>query len=79
MLPSIRAKIRCLFYNAKVTKKRKRRECSADGCTNNAQSGGVCSRHGAKVKRCCSEGCIKPARRAGGMGRRTNYAAVKDV
>jgi hypothetical protein len=31
--------------------------CSASGCTNVAVQGGVCSRHGAKVKRCSREGC----------------------
>ena len=32
-------------------------ECSADGCTNLARKGGVCKKHGAKVKLCSSEGC----------------------
>eukprot|EP00986_Skeletonema_menzelii_P004450 scaffold1518_cov113-Skeletonema_menzelii.AAC.2 len=42
-------------------KKKHRYECSADGCTNRAINGkgGVCMRHGAKVKRCSSEGCTK--------------------
>ena len=40
-------------------KKKYRYECSADGCTNKAQKGGVCVKHGAKVeyKRCSVEGC----------------------
>eukprot|EP00985_Skeletonema_marinoi_P020578 scaffold12291_cov133-Skeletonema_marinoi.AAC.3 len=36
-----------------------KRICSSEGCTNNAQTGGVCKRHGAKVSRknCSAEGC----------------------
>jgi len=43
----------------KVARKRRRYECSADGCTNHSVKGGVCIRHGAKVnpKKCSSEGC----------------------
>eukprot|EP00985_Skeletonema_marinoi_P003190 scaffold1323_cov106-Skeletonema_marinoi.AAC.9 len=44
----------------KVAKKR-RYECSADGCMNQAKNRGVCRRHGArapiKQKLCSSEGC----------------------
>jgi hypothetical protein len=42
-----------------VARKKYRYECSADGCTNQSQKGGVCMRHGAKVKvkLCSSEGC----------------------
>jgi hypothetical protein len=42
-----------------VTKKKRRRyECSADGCTHRAVKGGVCIRHGAKVKiYLCSSEC----------------------
>ena len=40
-----------------VKQKRKKYYCSADGCTNQAQEGGVCTRHGAKKKRCSIEGC----------------------
>ncbi len=29
------------------------------GCTNHAKNGGVCIRHGAKVKLCSKEGCAK--------------------
>jgi hypothetical protein len=50
----------------KVTKKKYvRYECSADGCTNQVRSGGVCVRHGAKVKLCSSEGCPNRARKGG--------------
>ena len=40
-------------------KVRNRKQCSADGCTNHAQNGGVCIRHGATRKRkiCITEGC----------------------
>jgi len=40
-----------------VPSKRARKKCSVDECTKNAQSGGVCMRHGAKVKPCSHEGC----------------------
>eukprot|EP00984_Skeletonema_dohrnii_P016396 scaffold7272_cov124-Skeletonema_dohrnii-CCMP3373.AAC.10 len=45
----------------------KHKKCSSDseGCTNLAQNGGVCMRHGAKVKLCISEGCTKLARARG--------------
>ena len=39
--------------------------CSADGCTNRVINGGVCLRHGAKLKLCSSEGCTKLAQRGG--------------
>eukprot|EP00985_Skeletonema_marinoi_P001399 scaffold564_cov97-Skeletonema_marinoi.AAC.1 len=42
-------------------KKHHRKICSADGCTKFVQSGGVCVRHGAKVKRCSHEGCANQA------------------
>jgi len=38
-------------------KKRLRKLCSSEGCAKYAQKGGVCIRHGAKVKRCNVEGC----------------------
>jgi hypothetical protein len=43
----------------KVDWKKYKKTCSADGCTNNAQKGGVCTRHGAKRehKRCSVENC----------------------
>eukprot|EP00984_Skeletonema_dohrnii_P039096 scaffold43085_cov216-Skeletonema_dohrnii-CCMP3373.AAC.1 len=56
----------------KVTRKKYRYECYADGCTNNVVKGGVCWRHGAKDtakvkhrKRCSSEGCTNQVRKGG--------------
>eukprot|EP00984_Skeletonema_dohrnii_P021026 scaffold10402_cov64-Skeletonema_dohrnii-CCMP3373.AAC.2 len=49
----------------KVAKKRRKNECSANGCTNLSQIGGVCRRHGAKVKLCSSEGCTNKAHKGG--------------
>eukprot|EP00577_Skeletonema_sp_RCC1716_P000343 CAMPEP_0113432174 /NCGR_PEP_ID=MMETSP0013_2-20120614/34015_1 /TAXON_ID=2843 ORGANISM="Skeletonema costatum, Strain 1716" /NCGR_SAMPLE_ID=MMETSP0013_2 /ASSEMBLY_ACC=CAM_ASM_000158 /LENGTH=94 /DNA_ID=CAMNT_0000321291 /DNA_START=32 /DNA_END=313 /DNA_ORIENTATION=+ /assembly_acc=CAM_ASM_000158 len=48
-------------------KKRYRYECSAEGCTNHAKKGGVCSRHGAKVeaKLCSVDDCTNYAKRGG--------------
>ena len=46
-------------------KKMHRYECSADGCTNQAKKGGVCVRHGAKLKRCSYEGCTNIAVQGG--------------
>eukprot|EP00984_Skeletonema_dohrnii_P036290 scaffold37098_cov139-Skeletonema_dohrnii-CCMP3373.AAC.1 len=48
-----------------------KKKCSADGCTNHVQKGGVCIRHGAKVTRklCSKEGC-KNIAVAGGVCRR---------
>ena len=41
-----------------VVKKKYMYECSAAGCTTKARrKGGVCVRHGAKLKRCSHEGC----------------------
>jgi len=51
---------------------RKRRYCSQDGCGNQAQQGGVCQKHGARVKRCSQEECSNQAVRGGvcqSMGR----------
>jgi hypothetical protein len=43
----------------------------------------VCIRHGAKVKRCSSEGCTNKAQQGGvcmkHVGQRSNYAAVTDA
>jgi hypothetical protein len=43
------------------------KQCSREGCTNNAVKGGVCITHGAKVTRkCCShEGCTNYAQKGG--------------
>ena len=38
-------------------KRRKIYSCNNKGCTNIVQNGGVCIRHGAKVKTCSIEGC----------------------
>eukprot|EP00985_Skeletonema_marinoi_P001037 scaffold430_cov73-Skeletonema_marinoi.AAC.1 len=49
-------------------KKRYRYECSAEGCTNHAKKGGVCSRHGAKVEaKLCSVDDCNNISRAGGV------------
>jgi len=45
--------------------KKYQNKCSSDGCTNQVQNGGVCRRHGAKVKRCSSVGCTKQAQKGG--------------
>ena len=34
-----------------------KKQCSYEGCTNQVVNGGVCKRHGAKVKTCSHEGC----------------------
>ena len=54
------------------TKKKKRgdwrkyaKTCTAVGCTNQAQNGGVCIKHGAKVKVCSVEGCKNIAKKGG--------------
>ncbi len=39
------------------TEGRRRKICTTEGCTSRAERGGVCIRHGAKVKRCNREGC----------------------
>ena len=41
----------------KTARKLYRCQCSTDGCTSTAYQGGVCKRHGAKIKRCNSKGC----------------------
>ena len=43
----------------------KLKQCSSDGCANQARKGGVCVRHGAKVKRCSREGCTNQAQKGG--------------
>ncbi|KAK1748109.1 hypothetical protein QTG54_000048 [Skeletonema marinoi] len=50
----------------KDARKRRRYECSADGCTkNNVINRGVCVKHGAKIKRCISDGCTNNAQKGG--------------
>ena len=49
----------------KVVQKKYSYKCSADGCTNQSRKGGVCVRHGAKLKLCSSEACTYLAREGG--------------
>ena len=42
-----------------------RKICSANGCTNVVVQGGVCGRHGARVKLCSREGCTNYAHKGG--------------
>jgi hypothetical protein len=44
---------------------RKNKRCSSMGCANQAQKGGVCITHGAKMNRCSFEGCTKQAQKGG--------------
>lgn len=46
-------------------KKRTRRACNIDGCTNRVVQGGLCIRHGAKRKKCTFPGCTKNVKKAG--------------
>lgn len=45
----------------------KRKTCNIEGCTNNAQKGGVCIKHGAVQKRktCSHEGCTNKVQKGG--------------
>ena len=45
--------------------KRKMKQCSYEGCTNNAKELGVCNSHGAKRKTCSHEGCTSFAKNRG--------------
>ena len=40
-------------------RKRKRRYCNQEGCSKQVVQGGVCKKHGARVKPCSREGCGK--------------------
>jgi hypothetical protein len=51
----------CIKHGATWTKKR----CCSDGCTNQAQKGGVCIKHGSKVERCSSDGCTNKVIKGG--------------
>ena len=51
--------------------------CSAAGCTNQAQTGGLCSRHGAKRTRCSIDGCTKYAQKGGVCKRHGAKVKVK--
>ena len=44
---------------------KRRKRCSCEGCSNYAQRGGVCTRHGAKKKQCSKEGCTNNAQNGG--------------
>jgi len=46
-------------------KKRTRKRCTSEGCTNFALKEGVCARHGAVLKRCSHEGCTNRAQKGG--------------
>ena len=46
-------------------KKKGRRQCSVEGCTNNAVRGGICIRHGERPPTCSHEGCTNLAQRRG--------------
>lgn len=56
-------------HGAKVEYKR----CSVEGCTNVARKGGVCRRHGAKIKLCSAEGCTNHSKRGGVCWRHDAY------
>lgn len=51
--PGAKSKTKYRYYRHRV------KLCSHEGCTNNAQTGGVCIKHGAKKKRyeCSYDGC----------------------
>jgi hypothetical protein len=51
----------CKRHGAKV------KQCSSEGCVQIAQKGGLCRRHGAKikVKKCIREGCTNNAQKGG--------------
>ena len=46
-------------------KKQARRLCSVEGCTKQAKKGGICIKHGAKVRKCSHEGCTNNALKSG--------------
>jgi len=46
-------------------KKQTRRLCSVEGCTKQAKKGGICIKHGAKVRKCSHEGCTNNALKSG--------------
>ena len=48
-----------------VKRKRIRIKCNFNGCTNQAQKGGVCITHGAKKPRCSHAGCTNQAVKGG--------------
>ena len=40
-------------------------KCSVDGCENYSLKGGICVKHGAKIKRCSADGCEKHVQKGG--------------
>ena len=62
------------IHAAKVGYKR----CSSDGCTNLAQKGGVCIKHGAMKKRCSSAGCTNRAQGGGVYKKHGAYRNEQD-
>ena len=48
-----------------ISREKKIYYCSSEGCTNQVVNGGVCKRHGAKVKRCSKEACTNQAVKGG--------------
>eukprot|EP00985_Skeletonema_marinoi_P022485 scaffold14389_cov151-Skeletonema_marinoi.AAC.2 len=53
------------YAAAKDAQTKPRDKCMHEECTNLAKKGGVCIRHGAKVKLCSSDGCTGPAKKRG--------------
>ena len=67
-LPAPQNSTRKADVKAKTTlpiKKQVRRLCSVEGCTKQAKKGGICIRHGAKVRKCSHEGCTNNALKSG--------------
>ena len=66
----------------KTTAGRVRKICRCEECTNQVYTGGVCKRHGVKVKFCSKEGCTKRTKNGKvckGTGQRLNDVASKDA
>ena len=59
------AKVKRSDTAGQVIKKRKHADCSVQGCTSQAKLGGVCVKHGARVKRCTHPGCRNQAVKGG--------------
>ena len=59
-----------------------RKKCSHEGCTKLARAGGVCVRHGSKLKQCSSEGCTNIVVKGGVCirhGAKVKYSRCKSV
>ena len=61
----------CIKHNKA---QKKRTTCIHEGCTNRAVNGGVCIRHGAKVKTCKHEGCTNQRKQRGFCTRHYNLS-----